>query len=218
MSSSNQQGAMRGLSLYIGDIRNCQTKEQEDKIVYKEMAKIRGKFQNKGISGYDKKKYVWKLIYSHILGYDVDFGHEESLNLINAAKFSEKCTGYIATGIMLNEKSDQKLFDRVLNAIKQDLTCGNEVCEALALATIGNIGSVELANALADIVVHKAFDERRGTPVYVRKRACLTLLAFLKRNKGIYNHSQWLQGFKDLLANTNYGLLMSTCALINGTI
>jgi AP-2 complex subunit alpha len=70
------------------------------------MAKIRGKFQNKSISGYDKKKYVWKLIYSHILGYDVDFGHEESLNLINAAKFSEKCTGYIATGIMLNEKSD----------------------------------------------------------------------------------------------------------------
>ena len=70
------------------------------------MAKIRGKFQNKGISGYDKKKYVWKLIYSHILGYDVDFGHEESLNLINAAKFTEKCTGYIAMGIMLNEKSD----------------------------------------------------------------------------------------------------------------
>ena len=42
----------------------------------------------------------------HILGYDVDFGHEEALNLINAAKFTEKCTGYIATGIMLNEKSD----------------------------------------------------------------------------------------------------------------
>ena len=70
------------------------------------MAKIRGKFQNKGLSGYDKKKYVWKLIYMHILGYDVDFGHDESLNLINSGKFSEKCTGYIATGIMLNEKSD----------------------------------------------------------------------------------------------------------------
>ena len=42
----------------------------------------------------------------HILGYEVDFGHEEALNLINAMKFSEKCTGYIATGIMLNEKSD----------------------------------------------------------------------------------------------------------------
>lgn len=35
---------MRGLSLYIGDIRNCQTKDQEEKIVLNEMAKIRGKF------------------------------------------------------------------------------------------------------------------------------------------------------------------------------
>ena len=75
-----------------------------------------------------------------------------------------------------------------MNAMKQDLTCGNEVCEALALATIGNIGSVELANQLSDVVIHKAFDERSGTPVYVRKRACLTLLSFFKRNKGIYSH------------------------------
>jgi len=97
------------------------------------------------LSGYDKKKYVWKLIYMHILGYDVDFGHDESLNLINAGKFSEKCTGYIATGIMLNEKSDPLLFERVLNAIKVDLTCGNEICEALALSTVGNIGSQDLA-------------------------------------------------------------------------
>lgn len=156
------------------------------------MAKIRSKFQtNKGMSGYDKKKYVWKLIYMHILGYEVDFGHEESLNLINAMKFSEKCTGYIATGIMLNEKSDQKIFERVINAIKVDLTCGNEICEALALATVGNIGSLELANELSDIVMQKAFSETRACPTYVRKRACLTLLSFLKRNRAIFNQQKW---------------------------
>lgn len=71
---------------------------------------------------------------------------------------------------------------------------------------------------MADIVIHKAFDERRGTPVYVRKRACLTLLSFFKRNKGIYSHEKWVQGFKDLLGNTNYGLVMSACSLISGTI
>jgi AP-2 complex subunit alpha len=98
------------------------------------------------------------------------------------------------------------------------LTCGNEVCESLALATIGNIGSLELANELAGVVVHKAFDERRGTPVYVRKRACLTLLSFFKRNKAIFSEEVWVQGFKDLLSNTNYGLLMSACSLIQGTV
>jgi vesicle coat complex subunit len=105
-----------------------------------------------------------------------------------------------------------------MNAIKSDLTCGNEVCEALALATVGNIGSVELANELSEVVMNKAFDERRGTPVYVRKRACLTLLSFFKRNRSIYNQQRWLEGFRDLLNNTNYGLLMASCALIAGTI
>jgi hypothetical protein len=52
---------------------------------------------------------------------------------------------------------------------------------------VGNIGSVELANELGEVVMNKAFDERRGTPVYVRKRACLTLLSFFKRNRSIYN-------------------------------
>ena len=126
------------------------------------------------------------MIYTHILGYDIDFGHEESLNLINAVKFSEKCTGYIATGIMLNEKSDQKIFERVINAIKVDLTQGNEICEALALSTIANIGSLELANDLSGIVLTKVFTDR-SCPNYVKKRACLTLLSFLKRNRSIYN-------------------------------
>jgi vesicle coat complex subunit len=105
-----------------------------------------------------------------------------------------------------------------MNAIKSDLTCGNEVCEALALATIGNIGSVELANELGEIVMYKAFDERRGTPIYVRKRACLTLLSFFRRSRTVFHQEKWLQGFKDLLNNTNYGLLMASCALIQNTI
>jgi len=37
-------GVMRGLSLFIGDIRNCSNKEGEVKLVEKEMAKIRKKF------------------------------------------------------------------------------------------------------------------------------------------------------------------------------
>lgn len=47
-------GVMRGLTVFIGDIRNCANKEQEEKCVEKELAKIRKKFTNKGMSGYDK--------------------------------------------------------------------------------------------------------------------------------------------------------------------
>jgi len=47
------------------------------------MAKIRQKFLKGGLTVYDRKKYVWKLIYTHILGYDVNFGHDVAVSLIN---------------------------------------------------------------------------------------------------------------------------------------
>ena len=64
------------MQVFIADIRNCQTKELEQQRVEKELSKIRLKFANpKSLSGYDKKKYVWKLLYAYMLGYDIDFGH-----------------------------------------------------------------------------------------------------------------------------------------------
>ena len=81
---------MRGLHVFVVDIRNCTSKEQEQKRVQKELAKIREKFSRKTLSGYDKKKYVWKLLYSFMLGYDIDFGHIQAINLCSSPKYSEK--------------------------------------------------------------------------------------------------------------------------------
>ena len=43
-----------------------------------------------GLSVYEKKKYVWKMLYIYMLGYDVDFGHMETVALISAPKYAEK--------------------------------------------------------------------------------------------------------------------------------
>lgn len=130
---------------------------------------------------YDRKKYVWKLIYSHILGYDVDFGHDVAISLINQPKFFDKSTGYISIGIMLNEKSDFGLFVNCIDTIKIDLDCGNETFESLALATLGNIGSPNLAKELAPVILNKALTENVRTTPYIRKKACACLLSFLRR-------------------------------------
>jgi len=64
--------------------------------VNKELAKIRGKFKSSSkLGGYDKKKYVWKMLYIFMLGYEVDFGHMEAMGLISSQKFAEKQVGYI---------------------------------------------------------------------------------------------------------------------------
>ncbi|PKI78778.1 hypothetical protein CRG98_000845 [Punica granatum] len=87
---------MRGLSVFISDIRNCQNKEQERLRVDKELGNIRTRFKNeKGLTPYEKKKYVWKMLYIYMLGYDVDFGHMEAVSLISAPKYPEKQVGNI---------------------------------------------------------------------------------------------------------------------------
>lgn len=42
------------------------------------------------LNGYQKKKYVCKLLYMYILGWEIDFGHLEAVNLISSQKYSEK--------------------------------------------------------------------------------------------------------------------------------
>lgn len=42
------------------------------------------------LNGYNKKKYVAKLLYMYILGYEIDFGHLESVTLMTSQKYSEK--------------------------------------------------------------------------------------------------------------------------------
>jgi AP-2 complex subunit alpha len=82
--------AMRGLNVFISDLRNCRTREQETLRINKELANIRSKFKDVNLNGYHKKKYVAKLAFMFILGYDVDFGHSEAINLIACSSYSEK--------------------------------------------------------------------------------------------------------------------------------
>ena len=45
---------------------------------------------DKQMDGYQKKKYVCKLLFIFLLGNDIDFGHMEAVNLLSSNKYSEK--------------------------------------------------------------------------------------------------------------------------------
>ncbi len=55
------------------------------------MANIRKQFtENTNLNGYKRKKYVCKILYIYMLGYEVDFGYMEAINLLKSNKFAEK--------------------------------------------------------------------------------------------------------------------------------
>uniref|UniRef100_A0A2K5K995 AP-2 complex subunit alpha n=2 Tax=Euteleostomi TaxID=117571 RepID=A0A2K5K995_COLAP len=91
MPAVSKGDGMRGLAVFISDIRNCKSKEAEIKRINKELANIRSKFKgDKALDGYSKKKYVCKLLFIFLLGHDIDFGHMEAVNLLSSNKYTEK--------------------------------------------------------------------------------------------------------------------------------
>ena len=55
------------------------------------MAHIRSKFASAGkMDAYDSKKYMWKVLYMYMLGYEIDFGHMQAVNLVTTQTYTEK--------------------------------------------------------------------------------------------------------------------------------
>lgn len=206
-----QYNVMKGLSILINDIRNCNTREQENKRVENELDKIRKKFSsNKVLSGYDKKKYVWKLVYIYILGYEVDFGHNYAADLITSIKFSEKITGYIAMSVLFKESHSE--IGVMVNSIKNDLTNQNALCQSMALTLAANLNNEELLTGISKEVIKfmTHYSEKQTNTI---KKALITLAKILKVNRKIHDSETWCKALLKICEMKNFEILLSEAAL-----
>ncbi|KJZ75085.1 hypothetical protein HIM_05571 [Hirsutella minnesotensis 3608] len=207
--SSSSNANMRGLVQFIADLRNARARELEEKRINKELANIRQKFKDGNLSGYHKKKYVCKLLYIYILGWDVDFGHLEAVNLISANKYSEKQIGYLAMTLFLHEKHE--LLHLVVNSIRKDLLENNELFNCLALHAIANVGGREMGEALSS-EVHRLLISPTSKS-FVKKKAALTLLRLYRKHPGIVS-PQWAERIIHLMDDSDLGVALSVTSLV----
>ncbi|CAG9313359.1 unnamed protein product [Blepharisma stoltei] len=206
--------SMRGLTMFISDIRNCQSKDLEEKRVLKEMSKIRELFSNtrKTLSAYDRKKYVWKLLYCFMLGYDVDFGHMEAINMICSPRYSEKFTGYMAASLLLHANSPY--LEQVVNAIRNDIVSYDIAHQSLALSTVANLGGQLLTAELSQDVIRIIRGEGFGLDFEVNKKALTCLTRLYKQDKTIINPAEWGGKISDLMDTRSVGMLLATSSLL----
>ncbi|KAK3387588.1 adaptin N terminal region-domain-containing protein [Podospora didyma] len=207
--SSSSNTNMRGLVQFIADLRNARARELEEKRINKELANIRQKFKDGNLSGYHKKKYVCKLLYIYILGWNVDFGHLEAVNLISANKYSEKQIGYLAMTLFLHEKHE--LLHLVVNSIRKDLLDNNELFNCLALHAIANVGGREMGEALSG-EVHRLLISPTSK-AFVKKKAALTLLRLYRKYTDIVQ-PQWAERIISLMDDVDMGVALSVTSLV----
>lgn len=207
--SSASGSNMRGLVQFIADLRNARARDLEEKRINKELANIRQKFKDGSLSGYHKKKYVCKLLYIYILGYNVDFGHLEAMNLISANKYSEKQIGYLAMTLFLHE--EHELLHLVVNSIRKDLLDHNELFNCLALHAIANVGGREMGEALSG-EVHRLLISPTSKS-FVKKKAALTLLRLYRKHPDIVQ-PQWAERIIALMDDQDMGVALSVTSLV----
>ncbi|KAH8997303.1 Adaptor protein complex AP-2 alpha subunit [Lactarius akahatsu] len=201
---------MRGLTQFIADIRGARVRDLEEKRINKEMANIRKKFKDGNLDGYQKKKYVAKVLYTYILGYKVDVGHMEAVNLISSPKYSEKQIGYLAVTLLMHENSD--FLRLVVNSIRKDLDENNEINNCLALHAIANVGGTEMAEALCEDV-HRLLISPTSQSM-VKKKAALTLLRLYRKHPDVIPAAEWALRIVAIMDDTDLGVVLCVTTLV----
>lgn len=203
---------MRGLAVFISDIRNCKSKEAEVKRINKELANIRSKFKgDKTLDGYQKKKYVCKLLFIFLLGHDIDFGHMEAVNLLSSNRYTEKQIGYLFISVLVNENSD--MMRLVTENLKTDLSSRNPININLALHCIANIGSKAMAEALGGeipklLVSSETIDQ-------VKQSSSLCLLRLYRTSPEAIPKGDWQNRVIHLLNDQHMGVVTAASSLIH---
>lgn len=134
---------MKGLTQFIVDLRNSHDVEEERRRINVEIDNIQQKF-TAGLNSYQRKKYVCKLIYMHLLGFtkEVQFGLDQLLELVRSADYSEKQLGYLSVLVLISRETGtlsdfiSDLLDHIQLELMLDLRSNSEEVNCLALQFI----------------------------------------------------------------------------------
>ncbi|KAJ1551251.1 clathrin associated protein complex large subunit, partial [Nowakowskiella sp. JEL0078] len=188
----------------IKQIRSCKTAAEERAVISKESAFIRTSFKDE--NNETRSINVAKLLYIHMLGYPAHFGQMECLKLVASPKFTDKRLGYL--GIMLLLDENQEVLTLVTNCIKNDLNSTNMYICGLALCTLGNISSQEMARDLSGEIERLLVSSNS----YIRKKAALCTLRIIKKVPELMEN--FVTRAKNLLNERNHGVLLTGITLL----
>ncbi|SCU84521.1 LADA_0D02146g1_1 [Lachancea dasiensis] len=240
MVGNTNYNSMKGLQLFIADLRGSLHAEDREKRIQSEMVNIRKQFgagnstdsvngypgTASTLNGYQRKKYVAKLAYIFIATNttrisDVMFGLDQCCELMASNVYSEKYIAYMTLELLYSNPSVcQQVGDRVIAQLKKDLASMTENHVALALNFLGVTGKCD--PNLTHELIHEVFQVLRSptSAQILQKKSSLAFLALLRNDSTILTQDArrkqlWIQRIMGLLDDsTNYRLMVSVLPLV----
>ncbi|KAL1961278.1 hypothetical protein VTO42DRAFT_6 [Malbranchea cinnamomea] len=198
---------MTSLKQFIRNVRAAKTIADERAVVQKESAAIRASFREESHDSNVRRNNVAKLLYLFTLGERTHFGQIECLKLLASPRFADKRLGYLGTMLLLDE--NQEVLTLVTNSLKNDLNHSNQYVVGLALCTLGNIASVEMAR---DLFTEVESLISTANP-YIRRKAALCAMRICRKVPEFREY--FIDKAKALLSDRNHGVLL--CGLTFAT-
>lgn len=235
--SNNSSSTIKGLQLFIADLRATQQSEEQEKRIQSELVKIQQHFEtvskkptrgNDKLAGYQRKKYIAKLAYIYITSHtaklnSIMFGLDQIIELLKSSVFSEKFLAYMTLELFyVHQLVIARVSEDVAHQVVQDLAGSNDDSAALALNFIGVVGKLDGQLARNEDVVGEVFQILRSptSSHYLKKKAALAFLMLLKSDTHILTgdpqrKQSWIQRILSLLDDThNYRLMLPVLPLV----
>ncbi|ORZ33072.1 adaptin N terminal region-domain-containing protein [Catenaria anguillulae PL171] len=143
----------KSLSDVIRGIRACPTPDQVDEYIHACIAECRREVSVPS-DPHVNAGAVLKLAYLHMMGYSADWASFHILKCMSLAPFPLKLVGYLAAQLIFTPKTDVLML--TTNQLKKDLAANNNLDSSLAVATLSEIVTKDLAGDLAHDLVAKA--------------------------------------------------------------
>ncbi|SCU93459.1 LAFA_0F16512g1_1 [Lachancea sp. 'fantastica'] len=242
-SNNRSHNSMKGLQLFIADLRGSVHAEDREKRIQAELVNIRRQFgannekergksgvsplTTSSMNGYQRKKYIAKLAYILIATNttriaDVMFGLDECCELMASSVYSEKYVAYMTLEMLYcSPIVAQEAGDRIIQQLKHDLASASDDSVSLALNFLAIVGKFN--SQLTAELIHEVFQVLRSptSAQILKKKSALAFLALLRNDSSILTQDSrrkqlWIQRITSLLDDsTNHRLMISVLPLID---
>lgn len=207
--AQTQQGHSRLFFDYIRSVGEAKSKQEEDKIVAKDLIDLKKALSEKQIDKKLLKEYVVRSYYAEMLGHSADFAHIQSVNLTSNTDLLFKRTGYLAT--WLSVSPEHEFMYLIVSNLQRDMKSAAFLEISCALTSASKLIRPELMTCInTDVSGLMAHPN-----ALVRKKAVLCMHAFYRKSDGLIADQKL---FRQALCDRDPSVMGSSLALFHDVV
>ena len=152
-------------------IGESKSKQEEDRIITKEVDVLKEKFGKKSKPA-ELKEYLVRLMYCEMLGHDGSFGYIHAVQLSARDNLIHKKTAYLACAQMLRPEHELRFM--MVNQMQRDLQSLNHLQICTGLIALAKLGTKDMIPAMVGLVATCL----KNDEALVRKKAIMVMHRF----------------------------------------